>query len=46
MLDGMGIATGIDMQKLIAAGDFICTALGRPTQSRVARAFAGKSAKA
>jgi len=44
MLDGMGIHTGIDMQKLIAAGSFICNALGRPTQSRVARALASKAA--
>ena len=46
MLDGMGIATGIDMEKLIAAGSFICAALGRETQSRVARARAGKPAAA
>jgi hydroxymethylglutaryl-CoA lyase len=44
MLDGMGIHTGIDMQKLVAAGSFICNALGRPTQSRVARALASKTA--
>ena len=43
MLDGMGIYTGIDMQKLVAAGAFICDALGRPTQSRVARALASKA---
>jgi hydroxymethylglutaryl-CoA lyase len=44
MLDGMGIATGVDMHKLVAAGTFICDALGRPTQSRVARALAAKAA--
>lgn len=43
MLDGMGIETGVDMAKLIAAGDFICAALGRPTLSRAARAIAAKS---
>ena len=43
MLDGMGIHTGIDMHKLVAAGAFICDALGRPTQSRVARALASKA---
>jgi hydroxymethylglutaryl-CoA lyase len=43
MLDGMGIDTGVDMAKLMAAGDFICAALGRPTLSRVARALAAKS---
>ena len=40
MLNGLGIETGVDMGKLIAAGDFICAQLGRPTQSRVARALA------
>src|SRR5215218_330152 len=38
MLHGMGIATGIDLDKLIDAGEYICAALGRPTNSRVARA--------
>ena len=46
MLDGMGIHSGVDMQKLVAAGAFICNALGRPTQSRVARALASKSTAA
>jgi hydroxymethylglutaryl-CoA lyase len=44
MLEGLGIDTGIDMNKLIAAGDFISRALGRPTNSRVAKAFAAKAA--
>jgi hydroxymethylglutaryl-CoA lyase len=43
MLDGLGIETGVDMGKLMAAGDFICAALGRPTLSRVARALAAKT---
>jgi hydroxymethylglutaryl-CoA lyase len=43
MLDGLGIETGVDMSKLIAAGDFICAALGRQTLSRVARAISAKS---
>ena len=38
LLDGLGIETGIDMDKLIVAGQQICTVLGRPTGSRVARA--------
>jgi hydroxymethylglutaryl-CoA lyase len=42
MLDGMGIATGVDMGKLMAAGEFICGVLGRPTLSRAARALAAK----
>ena len=43
MLDGLGIETGVDMQKLMAAGEFICSVLGRPTLSRAARAIAIKS---
>ena len=38
MLNGMGIETGVDLDRLIAAGAFICEKLGRQTQSRVARA--------
>jgi hydroxymethylglutaryl-CoA lyase len=38
MLDGMGVETGVDLDRLIAAGAFICGKLGRQTQSRVARA--------
>ncbi len=39
LLDGLGIETGIDMNKLIAAGDYICGVLGRTTLSRAARAI-------
>jgi hydroxymethylglutaryl-CoA lyase len=38
MLNGMGIETGVDLDRLISAGAFICQQLNRPTQSRVARA--------
>lgn len=40
MLNGMGIETGVDMDRLISAGNFICNFLGRPSGSRAARAFA------
>ena len=43
MLNGLGIETGIDMKKLIAAGDFICGILGRPTHSRAAKALAARA---
>jgi len=43
MFDGLGIETGVDMAKLMAAGDFICGVLGRPTLSRVARALSAKT---
>ncbi|PLW68675.1 hydroxymethylglutaryl-CoA lyase [Pseudohalioglobus lutimaris] len=39
MLNGLGIATGVDLDNLVAAGNAISTALGRTTQSRVARAL-------
>jgi hydroxymethylglutaryl-CoA lyase len=42
MLDGLGIDTGIDLQKLFRAGQFICRELGREPASRVARALAAK----
>ncbi len=44
MLSGLRIETGVDMDKLIAAGDFICGQLGRPTHSKAARALAAKAA--
>jgi hydroxymethylglutaryl-CoA lyase len=42
MLDGLGIDTGVDLEKLFRAGEFICRALGREPASRVARALAAK----
>ena len=39
MLEGMGIASGIDLPLLIEAGNTISAALGRDNQSRVARAL-------
>ncbi|MBX3611210.1 MAG: hydroxymethylglutaryl-CoA lyase [Hydrogenophaga sp.] len=42
LLHGMGIETGIDLDRLIDAGAYISEQLGRPTQSRVARALLAK----
>ena len=39
MLQGMGINTGIDMDQLIDAGQFISDFLQRPTQSRAGKAL-------
>ncbi|XP_067009114.2 hydroxymethylglutaryl-CoA lyase, mitochondrial isoform X4 [Anabrus simplex] len=39
MLHGMGIETGIDLEKLLDAGEFICGVLNRPTGSKVSRAI-------
>ncbi len=45
MLDGLGIATGVDLAALAAAGRFISEALGRPAASKVARALAARTSK-
>ena len=38
MLDGLGIETGVDLDRLLAASRFICDHLGRMPASRVAQA--------
>lgn len=45
MLEGMGIATGVDMQRLLAATNQVSRLLGRPPVSRVATALNAKQAK-
>jgi hydroxymethylglutaryl-CoA lyase len=42
MLEGMGIRTGVDMQKLLAAINEITRFIGRPPASRVANALNAK----
>jgi len=42
MLQGMGVETGIDLDRLVDAGQFISQVLGRASQSRVARALLSK----
>ena len=42
MLEGMGIRTGVDMQKLLAATNEITRLIGRPPASRVANALNAK----
>jgi hydroxymethylglutaryl-CoA lyase len=46
MLNGLEIQTGIDMDKLLDAAEFICARLGRPTVSRAGRALSVKRDKA
>lgn len=41
MLDGLGVESGVDLGKLVAAGGFIADALGRPSASKVGRALSG-----
>jgi hydroxymethylglutaryl-CoA lyase len=42
LLNGMGIETGVNLEKLIAAGRFISKKLGHPPRSRVNAAFGDK----
>jgi hydroxymethylglutaryl-CoA lyase len=42
MLEGLGIATGVDMQKLLAATNEVARLIGRPPVSRVAAALNAK----
>ena len=44
MLQGLGIDTGIDLNKLVDAGAFISGVLGRQPQSRAATAILNKRA--
>ncbi|WP_440224472.1 hydroxymethylglutaryl-CoA lyase [Dokdonella sp. MW10] len=46
LLDGLGIETGIDLDALADAGDFICGVLGQPSRSRVAQAVMAKRVRA
>jgi len=43
LLDGLGIETGVSMERLCAAGATISAFLGRPPASRVARALAARA---
>lgn len=42
MLQKSALDTGVDLDRLIEAGAFICDYLGRQTQSKVARAYAAR----
>ncbi|MBV8271751.1 MAG: hydroxymethylglutaryl-CoA lyase [Cupriavidus sp.] len=42
MLHGMGLHTGIELDDVVRAGDFISQAIGRPNNSRVGRALLTK----
>lgn len=46
MLDGMGIVTDVDMQRLLDAAEFISDYLDRPTVSRAGRALIARRRKA
>jgi hydroxymethylglutaryl-CoA lyase len=42
MLDGLGVETGIDLDKLVDAGEFICSVLGRESRSKAGLALTAK----
>ncbi len=44
MLGGLAIETGVDLDRLAAAGRTVCASLGRAPASKVAQALAAKSA--
>ena len=46
LLHGLGIETGVDLERLVDAGAYICAELGRAQSSKVARAVLAKRAKA
>lgn len=46
MLHGLGIGTGIDLDRLVEVGAFISNALGRQQGSKAARALGQKAARA
>ena len=45
MLNGLDIETGVDLDSLATAGQFVCSQLGRPTASKVARALSARAGR-
>lgn len=45
LFHGLGLATGVDLPSLVAAGAFVDQALQRPTGSRVARAMSARAGR-
>ncbi|WP_448952214.1 hydroxymethylglutaryl-CoA lyase [Labrys neptuniae] len=43
LLDGLGVETGVDLDRVAAAGRAICTALGSAPRSRTGQALAAKT---
>ena len=42
LLDGLGIETGVDLERVVDTGQWICGVLGREPSSKAARAIAAK----
>ncbi len=45
MLHGLGIHTGVDLDKVVAAGQWICGVIGKEPASKAGRALAAKKAR-
>jgi hydroxymethylglutaryl-CoA lyase len=45
MLNGMNVTTGIDIEKLVDASEYICGVLNRPIHSKAGSAIAAKRQK-
>ena len=43
LMNGLGIETGIDLEQVVAIGDFISTQIGRPNVSRAGKALLAKA---
>jgi len=44
LFDGLGVPTGVDLDALMACGNWICAQLGRGSSSRVAGSFSARAA--
>jgi hydroxymethylglutaryl-CoA lyase len=42
-MHGLGLETGVDIYKIVLAGDMICKAIGRNNQSKTANALLGNA---
>jgi hydroxymethylglutaryl-CoA lyase len=45
MLHGLGIKTGVDLDRLVGIGQWICGVLGKEPASKAGRALAAKKAR-
>ena len=45
LMNGLGIETGVDLDQVVAAGDFISNAIGRPNASRAGKALLAKTSQ-
>ena len=46
MLDGLGVQTGVDLERLVAIGQWICSVLGKEPSTKAGRAIAAKKKQA